>query len=75
MADLTVQSTLKMRVGAELLALNEESGLAFVNGRTDERRIQMINVRGQNEQKTLPFFELDQPLWAMTSTNVLSVCH
>ncbi|MEO0544869.1 MAG: hypothetical protein AAFY99_13725, partial [Pseudomonadota bacterium] len=75
MAELTVRDAFRMRVGAELLALNEESGLAYVHGGQNDRRLQIVNVRGQNEQKTIRSFELDQPLWAMTSTNALAVCH
>lgn len=75
MADLTVQTTLRLRSGAQLLALNEESGLAFVHGSVDDRLVHVVDVRGENDQKTLPFFELSQPLWVLTSTNALAACH
>ncbi|MEO1747343.1 MAG: WD40 repeat domain-containing protein [Pseudomonadota bacterium] len=75
MATLTAQVSFEDEDSANLLALNEESGLAFVHSGGRSQNIQLVQVRGRNTLERFENVKIDQPLWAMTSTNALAVCH
>ena len=75
MSTLTAQTKLKETGNVSLLALNEESGLAFVHSGGRSQKIELLQVRGRQALERLEPVEIDQPLWAMTSTNALAVCH
>ncbi|MEM1377798.1 MAG: hypothetical protein AAGG69_10460 [Pseudomonadota bacterium] len=61
--------------GADLLALNEESGLAFLLGESGTQAPDIMPVRSPGTKPNWEASPLRQPVWTVTSTNALAVCH
>ncbi|MEN0002268.1 MAG: WD40 repeat domain-containing protein [Pseudomonadota bacterium] len=60
---------------ADMLALNEESGLAFILGNGGDRSPLVAPVRTPASAPRWASAMIEQPMWTLTSTNALAVCH
>ncbi|MEL6921233.1 MAG: WD40 repeat domain-containing protein [Pseudomonadota bacterium] len=71
----SVVSNVQPDGGADMLALNEESGLAFVLANADTAAPTILPVRAPSNAPQWQSSRLRQPMWTLTSTNALAVCH